>query len=1193
MRVITKSGQFEPVDFNKIVTRLDALCNLPGERVLDLDVADIAQHTIKMMVDGISTLELDAISSKYCAASLANDPAYGELAARIEVDNLHRDTSSDYYTAVLACESYTNGDSVVRLLAPKLVAFAKHWNYVLNLEIDYCRDFRYDYFGVRTLMKSYLLKHKVGNGMRIMERPQHMCMRVAVGIHFNEIGVDGGCSPETLESIIRTYHLMSTKKYTHATPTLFNAGTARQALSSCFLLSVDDSIEDIYETLAKTAYISKWSGGIGIHVSQVRAKNALIKSTNGLTEGIVPMLGMFNKSSLFISQGGNKRKGSTAVYLEMWHPDIFEFLDLKKPLGDENLRARDLFLALWVCDVFMERLDKSLSSNTPVMWSLFCPSKAPGLADVYGDEYRELYHRYESAKLWNRQVDIRELWEHVLSVQMESGVPYISFKDHVNRKNNQNNLGTIKSSNLCVHGDTRVLTTAGWEKISDLAGSVVDVWNGEVFSQTTVRCTNPMTNFIKVSFSNGASLTCTDYHKFYLKGGHCIPAYRLQNGDQLQQWELPHISSQSPSVLSMVDSLRASAGEANTWPEWASISYTNGFKEGNVSVLKHEDAMYASSLGALSWSPVLDACPKVSNSISRDAHTGDSSGDEMHPWCIDCLENGNSIYTPKALCASARWQYDRWITAFHDKKKLLTYMDYRAYWEDKHQNMHIYVGDRKPVEYYLTSPVNERMLWVAGVIDSCGKINGEIPSLMLQVAHRGEEFALQLVMILQSLGYHPRVSRTGHVLLNTWDTYEVFISFGHVIKIIHPSGLALCASRSVADVRVVSIEPVDETGPSYCFTEKIRGRGMFNGVVTGNCNEINIYTDRNNIGVCNLASLCLSKFVSKPKETNPLGLGDREYDYAALSDVVRTVVTNLNRVIDNNSYPVAEGEYSDKMNRPIGLGVQSLAKVFMKMRIPFTSKKAREVNRKIFETIYYAAVDQSCELAKAHGPYANYEGSLMSKGKLQFDLWGVTPSDLWDWEALRAKVSQYGVRNSLLMALMPTASTAQIMGNTESFEPITSNMYLRTTLSGTFQIINKYLVRDLKELGLWSQQTKMDIMQANGSVADISYIPSDLKQIYATVWEIKQRDLIDMEADRNAYVCQSTSSNRYLEKPTMGKLKAMHMYAWKKGLKTGMYYLRSKAAADAVKFTVTANTPGAASAASSAPLDDECLNCSA
>jgi ribonucleoside-diphosphate reductase alpha chain len=776
--VINRHGLSVPLDFNRILTRLNNLKNY--EPKLHVNVGLVAQNTIKLMINNITTIELDNISANICASMITVHPDYGTLASRIEVSNLHKETNENFYETLKQCNNYYNSENEqIKLVDDKLIKFAEKYNELIQSNLQYKNDYNFTYFGIKTLKKSYLLKHTNNKNIKIIERPQHMFLRVSIGINFNNIDENGYSNEHILTDIFDTYHLMSSNYYTHATPTLFNAGTPRQSLSSCFLLSVEDSLNHIYKTLSDTAKISKWSGGIGIHCTQIRAKDSLIKSTNGKSEGIIPMLKVFNDSALYVSQGGGKRKGSTAVYLEPWHADVFEFLDLKKPIGDEYLRARDLFLALWIPDLFMKRLKEAIETNNKVYWSLFCPSKAKGLADKYGNEFEELYIKYENEKKYNSQVDITILWKKILEIQMESGVPYLMFKDNVNKKNNQNNLGTIKSSNLCA--------------------------------------------------------------------------------------------------------------------------------------------------------------------------------------------------------------------------------------------------------------------------------------------------------------------------------------------------------------------------------------------------EINIYTDENNIGVCNLASICLPKFVETTQN------GENFYNFQKLYEVTKIIVKNLNKVIDNNIYPVQEGQYSDSVNRPIAIGVQGLADVFFKFKIPFTSKKAKDINKLIFETIYFASLESSNELAFKYGYYKNYPTSMSANGILQFDLWNVQPSKMWNWDKLKYNINKHGLYNSLLTALMPTASTSQIMGNFEMFEPITSNMFTRNTLSGTFQIINKYLIEDLIELNLWNDNLKQKIIAYNGSVQNIEEIPDNLKEIYQTIWEMKQKDLIDMDADRSAYICQSSSSNRYMKNPNNNKLTSMYIYCWNKGLKTACYYLRTQSGADAIKFNVDVN----------------------
>jgi len=623
----------------------------------------------------------------------------------------------------------------------------------LDEAILYDRDFGYDYFGFKTLERSYLMKV---DG-KVIERPQHLLMRVAVGIH-----------GEDIPAAIETYNLLSEKWFTHATPTLFNAGTPKPQLSSCFLLTMkDDSIDGIYDTLKQCAKISQSAGGIGLSIHNVRAKGSYIKGTGGTSNGIVPMLRNFDMTARYVDQGGGKRKGSFAIYLEPWHADVFDFLDLKKNHGKEEMRARDLFFAVWIPDLFMQRVENN------EMWSLFCPNEAPGLAEVWGEEFERLYDKYEKEGKFRKQIKAQDLWFEILESQIETGTPYILYKDAANRKSNQKNLGTIKSSNLCT--------------------------------------------------------------------------------------------------------------------------------------------------------------------------------------------------------------------------------------------------------------------------------------------------------------------------------------------------------------------------------------------------EIIEYTSPDEVAVCNLASIALPKFVRD----------DGTFDHEKLYEITKVATRNLNKVIDVNYYPVVEARNSNMRHRPIGLGVQGLADAFILMRMPFDSEESRRLNEDIFETIYFGAMEASMELSKLHGPYESFKGSPVSKGIFQFDMWGVTPnSGRWDWEQLKRDVKQFGVRNSLLLAPMPTASTSQILGNNECFEPYTSNIYTRRTLSGEFIIANKHLMKDLMNLGLWSETMRQKLIAANGSVQSIPEIPQNIKDIYKTVWEISQKSIIDMSADRGAYICQSQSLNIHITNPNFGKLTSMHFYAWKKGLKTGMYYLRSTAAADAIKFTL-------------------------
>jgi ribonucleoside-diphosphate reductase alpha chain len=750
MFVIKRNGRKESVKFDKVTARIEKLSYKLSSLVNPIDVA---KKVIEGIYEGVPTTELDNLAAETAASLTTKHPDYAILASRIAVSNLHKNTVKSFSETMHALYEYVDRRSGKKLplLADDVWQVIQDNAELLDSTIIYDRDFAFDYFGFKTLEKAYLLRI---NG-KIAERPQHMYMRVAVGIHKNDI-----------ENVIKTYHLMSERWFTHATPTLFNAGTPKPQMSSCFLLTMkEDSIDGIYDTLKQTAKISQSAGGIGLAIHNIRATGSYIGGTNGTSNGIIPMLRVYNDTARYVDQGGGKRKGAFAIYLEPWHADVFEFLDLRKNHGKEEARARDLFYALWISDLFMQRVEEDGE------WSLFCPNEAPGLSDCWGKEFVALYTKYEQEGRARRTIKAQELWFAILESQIETGTPYMLYKDAANGKSNQQNLGTIKSSNLCT--------------------------------------------------------------------------------------------------------------------------------------------------------------------------------------------------------------------------------------------------------------------------------------------------------------------------------------------------------------------------------------------------EILEYTSPEEIAVCNLASLALPRFVTEGK-----------FDFQTLYEVTYQAALNLNKIIDNNYYPVEEARRSNMRHRPIGLGVQGLADVFILMRLPFESDLAKMLNKNIFETIYFAAMTASKDLAKIDGAYETFQGSPLSKGQFQFDLWNVTPSDRWDWETLRAEVMEFGARNSLLVAPMPTASTSQILGNNECFEPYTSNIYTRRVLSGEFVIVNKHLLKDLVNLGLWNNNMKNRVIAANGSIQGIDEIPAEIKELYKTVWEIKQRSLIDMAADRGAFICQSQSLNIFVDTPTTSKLTSMHFYGWKKGLKTGMYYLRTQAAAQAVQFTI-------------------------
>lgn len=754
MEVLKRSGKREAVSFDKITARVKKLCY--GLDARYVDHIEISKKVIQGLYDGVTTTELDNLAAETAASLATNHPENAILAARIAISNLHKNTKKSFVETLESLYKYIDPKTGEKagLISEKYMNIAKANKDVLDSAIVYDRDFSFDYFGFKTLERSYLLRM---DG-KVVERPQHLLMRAALGIH-----------GEDIDAAIETYNYMSEKWFIHATPTLFNASTPKPQLSSCFLLSMtDDSISGIFETLTRCAKISQSAGGIGLSIHNVRAQGSYIKGTGGTSNGIIPMLKVYNDTARYVDQGGGKRKGAFAIYLEPWHADIYEFLELKKNHGKEEMRARDLFYAMWISDLFMKRVE------TDSDWSLFCPNESPGLHDCHSGEFEALYEKYEKEGRARKTVKARDLWFSILESQIETGTPYILYKDACNSKSNQQNLGTIKSSNLCT--------------------------------------------------------------------------------------------------------------------------------------------------------------------------------------------------------------------------------------------------------------------------------------------------------------------------------------------------------------------------------------------------EIVEYTSPDEVAVCNLASISLAKFVDAESQT---------YNFDKLYEVTRVITKNLNKVIDINYYPVKEAENSNMRHRPIGIGVQGLADAFSLMRFPFDSDEAKKLNSEIFETIYFAAMEESCAQAEQHGHYETYPGSPVSKGVFQYDMWGVTPSKRWDWKALKKNVKKHGVRNSLLLAPMPTASTSQILGNNECFEPYTSNIYSRRTLSGEYVIVNKHLLKDLIKLGLWDNEMKERLMASNGSIQEIPEIPQDIKDLYKTVWEISQKAIIDMSADRGAFICQSQSLNLFVENPNFGKLSSMHFYGWKKGLKTGMYYLRSKAAVDPIKFTLS------------------------
>ena len=1081
MRVIKRDGADEEMFFDKVTARIKNLC-----AGLDVQADRVAQKVFTSMYDGIRTSDIDTLSADVAVDLMSEHPDYETLATRITVSNLQKTCPETFSSAMVAL--HAKG-----IVSPE---FMKSIRLEMDTWVQPKRDYDFGYFGIKTLQKGYLLPG---------ETPQYMFMRVALAIHGHDIS-----------RVKETYDLMSQKYFTHATPTLFNAGTNRPQMSSCFLLATkDDSIEGIYDTLKECAQISKWSGGIGLHISNIRANGTPIKGTNGVADGIVPMLRVFNNTARYVNQGGGKRKGSFAVYLEPWHADVIEFLQLRLNQGDEEARCRDLFTALWIPDLFMQKVEEDGD------WYLMCPNESPGLQDVYGEEFNELYRTYVAQGRYKKKVRAREVWDAILKSQVETGTPYMCYKDSVNKKSNQKNIGTVKSSNLCVAPETMILTKNGYKKISDLVGQVVDVWNGEEWSPVTISRTSDKSRLVRVNFSDGTFLECTEYHKFHLQVGYgnnveIKPTTNLVPGDRLIKWT-------PPNPIEFEDT------EDFNYP------YTHGFFCG--------DGTYLSTYSGFKTIPS--------------------------------------------------------VSLYGEKKKLVEHLEVRTMSGEEDAsgrlNVQLPYDLHNKFKVPLRGTVKTRLDWFAGLCDADGHTQGcpgNPTQKSVSVASIHLSFLRDIQLMLHTLGASSVIGllreagetelpdgKGGKKMFDTQTCWRLVVSALGVETLLkagfktHRLDLSdfTPVTRDVRQyVRVISVEDNGRTDATYCFNEPKRHMGIFNGVIAGNCTEIMEVSAPDETAVCNLASLCLPSFVRERSWAKADGTSGTEkyFDLSEFHQVVQVVVENLNKVIDTNYYPTRPAALSNTRHRPIGLGVQGLADVFMMLSLPFDSLAARDLNKNIFEAMYHGALCSSCALAKKYGKYETFTGSPASEGNLQFDLWGVKPTpDVWGWDLLKADIQKYGLRNSLLVAPMPTASTSQIMGNNECFEPYTTNIYLRRTLAGEFVMVNKHLIKDLQAINKWNPDTKTEIIRNGGSVQALD-IPDKLKQVYRTVWEISQKSLIDMSADRGPFVDQSQSLNIFMENPSLAKLTSMHFHGWRKGLKTGMYYLRTRAKAQPIKFTL-------------------------
>lgn len=1081
LHVVKRDGTRVPVSFDQILGRIRKLSD--GLEHVNPDL--VAQKVCSQLQDGMETRQLDEFAAETCAMMQSrHHPNYGLLGARILIDNHQKNTPQ----TLLECIEVLYHDQCIISDEYHDIVCGNRDSYE-NM-IDYSRDFMFDYFGFKTLERAYLLK-KDG---KVIERPQHMWMRVAIQLHGKDF-----------DRVKESYDALSQGYFIHATPTLFNSGTDHPQLSSCFLLTMkDDSIKGIYDTLGDCAQISKWAGGIGLAIHNIRARGSRIGGTNGESTGIVPMLKVFNDTAKYVNQGG-KRNGSFAIYLEPWHADIEDFLRLKLNQGAEEDRARDLFYGLWISDLFMQRVEDDAD------WTLMCPHECPGLSDVHGIAFNDLYMKYEREGKGRRKISAKKLWQMVLDAQIQTGTPYLCYKDAANAKSNQQHLGTIKSSNLCVAPETMVLTDDGYFPIKDLEGKTVRVWNGDNWSATTVKKTGENQKLIEVYFSNGASLTCTPYHKFLIqdnyhdnkniKNSTRVDAQNLSEEMNLKKFDAP--------MCAFTDS---------SFPH----PYTHGF------------------------------------------FCGDGTYSNGRPTC--------SLYG--------------------EKKNLAQYLDIKSMTgiEDASGRLNTCLPEtllpkfEVPVNYSL----NNKLRWLEGLSDADGSIARNGTNESLQISSIEFDFLDKIRLMLLSMGVHSKVTKTfgervtllpdgrgGKKEYNCKPLWRILVSSCGLYKLsqfgFSPKRLKFVprepqrdAEQFIKMVAVVNNERYDDT---YCFTEPLNNAGVFNGILTGNCTEIMEYTAPDETAVCNLGSLALPKFIE-----------DGKFNFEKLRQYTTILTRNLDIVIDKNFYPTPECRKSNMNHRPIGIGIQGLADVFAILRMPWTSAEAAKLNREIFENIYYAAalesmIGASTDIWRNQGldttlAYPSFDGSPMSQGKMQYDLWNEVPvSTYLPWEKLRKMCSQ-GMRNSLLVAPMPTASTSQILGNNECFEPFTSNLYTRRVLAGDFVVVNKYLVEDLVKLGLWTSETRTTIIANSGSIQGMAELPGELRELYKTAWEIPQKTLINMARDRAPFICQSQSLNLFLSEPSYAKMSSMHFYAWKTGLKTGCYYLRTRAVSSAQKFTV-------------------------
>ena len=1012
-------------------------------------------------------------------ANTAQAAGHTLTAGRIEMLNIHKTTSPSFTEAMLSLPLDRSFQQKVAHLD-------------LDKHIVHDNDFTYDLFALRTLERSYLMRDESN---KLVERPQYMLMRVAASLY------------DTEDDIVRCYKALSSKLYTHATPTLFNAGMKKGQYASCFLgVMQDDSIMGIFNTVKQCALISKTAGGIGLSISNIRATGAHIKGAMGKSNGIVPMLRVFNETARYVDQG-RRRKGSFAMYIEPWHADIEAFLDLRKNHGDENAKARDLFTALWVPDLFMERVREDGD------WTLFCPNTV-NLQDVHSDAFRAMYQDAEQ-NLPGKRMKARTLWEKIIRTQIETGTPYIMYKDRVNSASNQQHLGTIKGSNLCVAAETRILTDKGWFEIKALEDESVNVWNGKAFTATTVKKTGH-SELLKVTCSNGTTLHCTPYHKFYIQEKYhskkpvCKRAHELEPGMKLIKCDYPTIKE----------------GKRFKYP------YTHGLFCADGTYYKHRDTTKRCSYKAE------DLCGRHRQYICS--------------------------YPRDGTCRAQTYIKSAKLSLYGEKQQLAKFLNIRSTSGIIHDN-HLDVLLPHDMEDKFRVPINacleDKLLWLAGYLDGDGCVLNNNGCQTMQAVSTHQTFLNDIKLMLQTMGVYCTVNhcraehyevlpdgRGGKKEYLCKETFRLIIASNecqHLLSLglnMHRLTLTEYSPQRSATrfVKIVSVEKTERKEDTFCFKETERGMGMFEGIITGQCAEVAEYTSPDEIAVCTLASVALPKFMTEV------------FDFQKLGDAVEQVVRNLDRVIDVTYYPLQEAKNSNMKHRPMGIGVQGLADVIQMNKMAYDSEEAVAFDAAIFETMYYHALRASCQLAKEKGPHESFEGSPASKGILQFDFFNVTPTR-YDWVSLKEDIMQYGIRNSLLMATMPTASTAQILGNSEGTDPRTSNLYNRRVLSGEFMVENHVLRAQVDN---WEEVKKV-MLRDYGSVQKAP-VSDEIKARFKTVWEMSQKWVIKHAAARQPFICQSQSMNLFLAEPTVNQVNAMHFYAWQSKLKTGMYYLRTR-----------------------------------